>query len=72
MRYYCDICLRDNRKKSKRSHMKSKSHKKFENYKKIILSLKNVDIKDVDEVLYYYMKDHTKNSITISYKATLN
>ena len=38
--------------------MKSKSHKEFEIYKHIILSLKNVDIKDVDEILYLYMKDY--------------
>ena len=25
-----------------------------------MLSLKNVDIKDVDEILYLYMKDHNK------------
>ena len=44
MRYYCDICLSDMQKKSKYSHLKSKSHKIFEKYKHIILSLKNVDI----------------------------
>ena len=60
MRYYCDICLRDIKKKSKYSHLKSKSHKEFEKYKHIILTLKNVDIKDFDEVLYSYMKDHNK------------
>ena len=47
-------------KKSKHSHLKSKSHKEFERYKHIILSLKNVDIKDVDEILFLYMKDHNK------------
>ena len=35
-------------------------HKEFENYKHIILSFKNVDIKDVDEILYLYMKDFNK------------
>ena len=45
MRYYCDFCLREIKKKSKYSHLKSKSHKEFEKYKHIILSLKNVDIK---------------------------
>ena len=60
MRYYCHICLRDIKNKSKHSHLKSKSHKKFEKYKHIILSLKNVDIKDVDEILYLYVKDHNK------------
>ena len=60
MRYYCNICLRDNKKKSKYSHLKYKGHKDFENYKHIILSFKNVDIKDVDEILFLYMKDYNK------------
>ena len=63
MSYYCDICLRDFKKKSKHSHLKSKAHKEFEKFKHIILSLKNVDIKDADEVLYLYMKDHIKKYI---------
>ena len=52
MRYYCDICLRDVKKKSKHSNLKSKAHKEYEKYKHIILSLENNDIKDVDEILY--------------------
>ena len=51
MRYYCDICLIDITKKSKHSHLKCKSHKEFEKYKHIIISFKNIDIKDVDELL---------------------
>ena len=30
MRYYCDICRKDNKKKNKYSHLKSESHKEFE------------------------------------------
>ena len=60
MRYYCNICLRDIKKKSKYSHLKSKSHKEFEKYKHIILSFKNVDINDVDDILYLYIKDYNK------------
>ena len=41
------------KKKSKHSHLKSKSQKEFEKYKHIILSLKNVDIKDVDEIVIF-------------------
>ena len=52
MRYCCNICLIHNKKKSKHSHIKSKSHKEFEKYKHIILSFKNIDIKDVVEILY--------------------
>ena len=40
MSCYCDICLRDIKKKSKNSHLKFKSHKEFEKYNDIILSLK--------------------------------
>ena len=40
MSYHCDICLRDIKKKSKFSHLKSKSHKEFEKLKHVILSLK--------------------------------
>ena len=61
MIYYCETCLRIIKKKSKNSHLKSESNKEFEKYKHIILSLKNVDIKDVDEILFLYMKDHNKN-----------
>ena len=37
MRYYSDLCLKDVQKKSKHSHLKSKSHKDFEKYKHIII-----------------------------------
>ena len=40
MTYYCDICLRNIKKKSKYSRLKPKSHKEFEKFKHIILSLK--------------------------------
>ena len=60
MRYLYDICLRDIKKKSKYSHLKCRSQKEFEKYKHIILSLKNIELKDVDEILYLYMKDHNK------------
>ena len=50
MRCYCDICLRDVKKKIIYSHLKSKSHKEFEKYNQTKLSLKKVDIKDVDEI----------------------
>ena len=60
MRYYFNICLRDVKKNSKYSHLKSKSHKEFEKNKHIISSFKNIDINDVDETLYLYMKDYKK------------
>ena len=63
MRYYCKICLIDIKKKSKHSHLKTEGHKEFEKYKHIILSFKNVDIKDVDEILFFYVKDYNKKYI---------
>ena len=60
MRYYCNICLLDIKKKSKYSHLKFKNHKEFEKYKHIILSFKNVNTKDVDEILFLYLKDYNK------------
>ena len=60
MRYYCNICLLDIKKKSKYSHIKSKAHKGFERNKHIISSFKNVNIKDVDEILFLYVKDYNK------------
>ena len=62
MRYYCEICLTDIKKKSKHSHLKSKSHKEFEKHNHIILSLRNVDTKGVDEILYLYLIDHNKRN----------
>ena len=47
--------------KSEYSHLKAKSHKNFEKYKHKILSLKHIDIKDVDDFLYLCMIDHNKN-----------
>ena len=60
MRHYCDFCLKGIKKKSKHSHLKSKSHKKFERYKHIFLSLKNIELRDVDEIFYLYMIDDNK------------
>ena len=63
MRYYCNICLFDIKKKSKYSHLKSKNHKEFEKYKHKIISFKNVNIKDVDEILFFHVKDYNKKYI---------
>ena len=51
MSFYCEKGLRDIKTKSNYSHLKSKSHKKFEKYKLKILMLKFADKKDVDEIL---------------------
>ena len=51
MKYSCDICRKDVKKKSKHSHLKSKSHIAFEKFKHIIFSLKNIELRDVDKIL---------------------
>ena len=38
-------------------------HKEFEKYNHILLSVRNVDIKDVDEILYLYMKTSLEKEI---------
>ena len=60
MRCYCNICLLDIKKKSKNSHLKSKAHKEFQEHKRIIKTFKNIDIKDLDEILYLYIKEYNK------------
>ena len=60
MDYFCKICLGNTKKKSKHSHLKSKSHEELEKCKHIILSLKNVDIKVVVELLFLYVRDPNK------------
>ena len=47
-------------RKINNSHLKSKSHKQFEKYTHIKLSLKNVDLKDLDETLNFYKNDHNQ------------
>ena len=49
MRDYCNICRRDIKKKSKHSH------EDFEKHKHIILSLKNVDMKDYNKKFTQYL-----------------
>ena len=75
MRYYCNFCLRDIKEKGKYSHLKSKSHQEFEKYKHIILSLKRVDLKDVDEILYlyiYYNKKYNQYLLKGQFKLIFN
>ena len=49
MDYYCEICLRKIKAKNKYKHFKSKSHQELDTCKHIILSHKDIDLKDVDE-----------------------
>ena len=59
--YYCDICLKNIRARSKYKQFKSKSHQEFNKCKHLKLSHKNFDINDVDETFYLYLIQHKKN-----------
>ena len=60
MEYYCEVCLKNIKAKSKYKHFKSKSHLEFDKCKHIILSHKNIDINDVDEAFYFYNIEQNK------------
>ena len=59
MDYNCEICLK-NIKENKYKHFESKSQIEFDKCKHKILSLKDIDIKIVDEAFYLYVIGHKK------------
>ena len=58
MGYYCEVCFKYTNHKSKYMHFKSKSHKEFDKCEHIQLSLKDIDINNVDEAFYIYIIEH--------------
>ena len=60
MDYYRIVCYKYINHNYKYKHFKSKSHKQFDYCKDIILSLKDIDIKTVDEAFYLYNTEHNK------------
>ena len=52
--------LKNIKAKKKYEHFKSKSHINFNKCKHIILSHKNININDVDEVFHLYIIEHNK------------
>ena len=60
MDYYCEMCLKIIKAKNKYKHFKSKSHIEFDKCKHIILSLKDIDIKNVDEPFCFYIIEHNE------------
>ena len=61
MDYYCEVCDMFTKPKSKYKHCKSESHKEFDKCKHNILSLKDIDINNVDEAFYFSFIEHNKN-----------
>ena len=60
MDYYCNVCTVFIKPKNKYKHFKSKSPKDFDKCENILLSLKDIDIKEVDEAFYLYFIGHYK------------
>ena len=58
--YYCEICDVHVNTKSRRKHLRSKSHIEMSNCDHIILSLKGVKIDEIVEVYGLYMIKHEK------------
>ena len=50
MVYYCDVCDKIIKPKSKYKHFKSNIHKENDKCKHMELTIENPDIKNVDEV----------------------
>ena len=54
------MCVLKIKKLRTYKYFKSKPHKESDKCKQIILSLKDIDIKDVDEAFYLYIIEHNK------------
>ena len=60
MSYYCDICDKAIKFKSKKNHFKSLSHKEFIRCTHIKLTVKNPDLDKIDSIIYTYVIEHNK------------
>ena len=60
MVYYCDVCDKFIKPKSKNKHFKSNTHKEFNKGKHMEFTIENLDINNVDEVFYAYNFQHNK------------
>ena len=62
MSYYCNVCDKTIKFKSKNNHLKSLSHREFDKSKHIKLTIENLDINRIDSLLFYsYIIEHKKN-----------
>ena len=55
MDYYCKVCSKFLKPKSKYKHNKSKTHKTFNKCKHIKLIIENPDINNVDRAFYEHI-----------------
>ena len=61
MDYDCEVCDKYIKPKSKYKHSKSKPQEELDKCKHILLSLKDIDIIDVDEAFIYTLPNKIKN-----------
>ena len=57
MDYFCDVCEKFLKTKSKCERFKSKFQKEF---KHLELTIENPNINDKDEIIYAYIMEHNK------------
>ena len=60
MDYYSEVCDKNIKHKKKYKHFISNNHEEFDKCYYIVLSLKDADINNVDEVFYLYLIEHIK------------
>ena len=60
MDYYCEVCDKFIKPKSKYKHFISNTHKKFDKCKQLELTIENPDINNVDELFHAYIIQHKK------------
>ena len=60
MENYCDVCDEYIKPQSKSKHFKPDIHKELDECKHSLLSLKEIDVEDVDEAFYLYICEHNK------------
>ena len=60
MDYYCEVCDKFFKPKSKNNHFKSNTHKEFDKCKHMESTIKNPNINNIDEVSYAYIIQHNK------------
>ena len=53
MDYYCEVCDKNIKPKSEYKPFKSNIHKEFDKRKHVKLSLKDIDLKNVDEAFCF-------------------
>ena len=60
MGFYCDVSDEKIKLKSKNKPFKSNSHKEFDKYEYINVTIENPNLKDIDEIFQAYIIDHNE------------